>query len=139
MARFRKEVAVLNKVPTASMADIAFLLLIFFMVTTIVRVEEGLPVALPKAETGRELPRRNLVHIWVDREGKISIDDALIRVDQIEAVIRQKLEQNPELVVAFNTDKDVPYRLMDACMEQLKRAAATNVAFNHDPRGGGGE
>lgn len=137
MSKFQKDVAVENKVPTGSMADIAFLLLIFFMVTTIFRIEEGLEVTLPKATQGERLLREHLSHIWIDRTGRISIDDALIQVPQIEPIMFKKAQEDKQLIVAFNTDKDVPYVVMNDVMEQLKLALATNVAFNHDQRASG--
>ncbi len=138
MSKFETDVAVENKVPTGSMADIAFLLLIFFMATTIFRIEEGLDVTLPRATQGQKLPRQNLAHIWMDAVGRITIDDALVQIPQIEVIMLQKAEENDQLIVAFNTDRNVPYEQMHLVMEQLKAANATNVAFNHDKKGGGG-
>lgn len=134
MAKFKPEAEVENKVPTGSMADIAFLLLIFFMVTTIFRQEDGLEVTLPRATQGQKLERQNLSAIWIDRNRRISIDDALVSVGMIEAIMAKKAEENPRMVVAFKTDKDAPYYVMNDVMEQLKLALATNVAFNHDPK-----
>jgi len=138
MARFKPDVEVSSTVPTGSMADIAFLLLIFFMVTTIFRQEDGLEVKLPRAETGEKLDRQNISAIWIDRNRRISIDDALVSVPMIEAIMAKKADENPRLVVAFKTDKDAPYYIMHDVMEQLKLALATNVAFNHDPKISGG-
>jgi len=118
------------------MADIAFLLLIFFMATTIFRIEQGLEVKLPRASMGLKLPRQNLAHIWADRNGRVMIDDAYVEIEQIEPIMVRKVTENSRLIVAFNTDRDTPYRVMDDAMEQLKRAQALNVAFNHDKRGG---
>mgnify|MGYP003702466967 CR=1 FL=1 len=137
MSKFESDVGVQGTVPTSSMADIAFLLLIFFMATTIFRIEEGLDVTLPRAEEGAKLPRQHLSHIWIDRFGRISIDDALVQVRMIEAIMVKKVEGDNQLIVAFNTDREVPYQIMHDVMEQLKEAQATNVAFNHDSEGGG--
>ena len=136
MSRFEKDVEVKSKVPTGSMADIAFLLLIFFMATTIFRIEQGLEVKLPRASMGAKLPRQNLAHIWVDRFGRVMIDDAYVEIGQIEPIMVRKVTENNRLIVAFNTDRETPYRVMDDAMEQLKRAQALSVAFNHDKRGG---
>jgi len=137
MAKFSTEAKIENKVPTGSMADIAFLLLIFFMATTIFRIEEGLDVELPKASQGQKLPRQHLAHIWMDAHNRITIDDALVQIEQIEAIMLRKADEDRQLVVAFNTDYRVPYERMHLVMEQLKLTPATNVAFNHDNAGGG--
>ncbi len=132
MARFKKKVKIEPKIPTASMADIAFLLLIFFLATTIFKMEEGLMVHLPKAVTGEKLPRESVSHIWINASGKISIDDKIVMVNEIEPVMAQKWRDNPSMIVGFKTDRDVPYRIMHDAMEQLKRANALAVAFNTD-------
>ncbi|MBN1165374.1 MAG: biopolymer transporter ExbD [Candidatus Krumholzibacteriota bacterium] len=124
-----KKQGVQSTIPTGSMADIIFLLLIFFMVTTIFKMEEGLPIRLPRAESGSELDRERLINIWADRYNRISINDKLIHVDNIQAVITSRFEENPQLVVAFNVDHRTRYSLVSDIMDQLKEANAVNVTF----------
>jgi biopolymer transport protein ExbD len=129
MAKFKKKAGVGSKIPTSSMADIAFLLLVFFMVTTVLKLEEGLPIELPKAEAAQDIPRENVVHIWVDRAGRISINDMLVSVTAVEGLIAQRIRANPGIIVAFYTDEGAPYGVMSDIMEQLKRASAVRVSF----------
>ena len=65
------------------MAYIAFLLLIFFMVTTIFKMEDGLQITLPRAETAAKQKRDRVSRIWIDAVGNISIQDKLVEVSQI--------------------------------------------------------
>lgn len=134
MSRFVKKSKIEPKIPSASMADIAFLLLIFFLATTIFKMEEGLNVYLPKAITSERLPRESVAHIWINAAGKISIDDKIVMMREIEPVIAQKWRDNPTMIVGFKTDRNVPYRVMHDAMEQLKRANALSVAFNTDKK-----
>jgi biopolymer transport protein ExbD len=129
MAKFKKKVTTESRIPTASMADIAFLLLVFFMVTTVLKLEEGLPVALPKAEAAQDIPREHVVHVWVDRAGKISINDMLVPMNSVEGIVAQRIRANPGIIVAFYTDENAPYGVMSDIMEQLKRASAVRVSF----------
>ena len=129
MAKFGKKSRTDAKVPTASMADIAFLLLIFFMVSTVLKLEEGLPITLPKAQAAQDIPRENVIHIWVDRTGKISINDMLVTINSVEGIVAQRIRVNPGIIVAFYTDEGAPYGVMSAIMEQLKRASAVRVSF----------
>ena len=130
--KFHRKSNVGQTIPTSSMADIAFLLLVFFMVTTIFKLEDGLPVEMPKAEAAIQIPRERVSHIWIDRIGNISINDKLLHVEQVEAVIYKKLVDNPNLIVAFNTDKQTPFEVVDDVMEELKSANATRVSFTAD-------
>jgi biopolymer transport protein ExbD len=129
MAKFKKKMSTESRIPTSSMADIAFLLLVFFMVTTVLKLEEGLPIALPKAEAAQDIPRENVIHVWVDRTGKISINDMIVTIPSVEGIIAQRIRVNPGIIVAFNTDENAPYGVMSDIMEQLKRASAVRVSF----------
>ncbi|MDZ7860986.1 MAG: biopolymer transporter ExbD [Candidatus Krumholzibacteriota bacterium] len=127
--KISKKQGVQNTIPTGSMADIIFLLLIFFMVTTIFKMESGLPISLPRAESGGELQRERLISVWADRFNRISINDKLMRVDDIDKVVGAKLEENSNLIVAFKVDRIARYQLVSDIIEQLKHANAINVTF----------
>jgi biopolymer transport protein ExbD len=125
----RRKLGVGSRIPTASMGDIAMLLMIFFMSTVIFRMETGLPVALPRSEAGERVPRENSARIWIDAGGNVSIDDNLIALADIEPIIVDKLSRNPALIVSFNTDKRCPYEIVSEAMEYLKNANALRVTF----------
>lgn len=131
--KFEKQQSVGSKVPTSSMADIAFLLLIFFMTTTIFKMEDGLPVSLPRAETSQKQQREMISRIWINRSGVISINDKLVAVENIEAIVVNMLQEKPNLIVAFNADDRCPYSVVSDVMEELKRANAVRVSFTSDP------
>jgi biopolymer transport protein ExbD len=71
-------------IPTASMSDISFLLLLFFMVSTVFVKEKGLSVELPKAFEIEKIPRNHAVTIYVDKNENISIDDLLVPLENVE-------------------------------------------------------
>ena len=131
--RFERQQKIQNKVPTSSMADIAFLLLIFFMTTTIFKMEDGLPVTLPRAETAQKQQREMIMRIWINRDGVISINDKLVAVDNVESIIITMLQEKPNLIVAFNADDRCPYNVVSDVMEELKKANAVRVSFTSDP------
>lgn len=119
-------------IPTSSMGDIAFLLLIFFMVTTIFRQENGLPVELPRAEAGEEVNRELVSNVYINRQGQISIDDRLVQVKHIPDIMGKKISDNPQLIVAFKTDSYTDYGVVSDVMEALKEVNAVRVFFNND-------
>jgi biopolymer transport protein ExbD len=126
-------------IPTSSMGDIAFLLLIFFMVTTIFREESGLPVELPRAEAGEEVNREMVSNIYINRVGQISIDDRLVKIQHIADIIGTKISDNPQLIVAFKTDTYADYGTVSDVMEELKEVNAVRVFFNNDVEGNPGK
>ena len=129
MPSFKKETKVENTVPTSSMADIAFLLLIFFMVTTIFKMEDGLNVTLPRAETVARQNREMIMRVWINAGGQISIQDKIVKVEQITDIVRNALMENPVLIIAFNADHRTPNGIVSDVMEELKEANAVRVSF----------
>jgi len=132
MPRIQRTMGVSNKVPTSSMADIAFLLLIFFMVTTIFKLEEGLKITLPRAEAGVKVPRQQVSHIWVAGPGEMTIDDNKIPLVDIVPIMRAKGAENTQMIVGLNIDRSVPWEIASEVIEMLKEALALNASFTTD-------
>jgi biopolymer transport protein ExbD len=137
-SHFQRDSKIENNVPTSSMADIAFLLLIFFMVTTIFKMEDGLIVTLPRAETAVKQKREMVLRVWIDAAGNISIQDKLVALDLINDIMTNALTENPILIVAFNADHRTPSGIVHDVMEELKEANAVRVSFTSDPELSGG-
>ncbi|MCF6192304.1 MAG: biopolymer transporter ExbD [Candidatus Hydrothermae bacterium] len=108
-------------IPTASMSDIATLLIIFFVLTTVFRKEVGLKVILPQAaNTERILKSRDLANIYIDKEGRISVDDKLVDPDRIRTLFRAKYSENTALIVQIKADEQAPYGPVDKVIEALR-------------------
>ncbi len=130
--RFAKSLSCEGTIPTGSMGDIVFLLLVFFMATTIFKLEEGLTVTLPRAESGVRVPRERVSHIWADGNGNLTIDDVFLQMNQIETIMVQKVRENPQLLVGLNVDSTLPYSFVDDILKQCRKANAINVSFTND-------
>jgi len=135
MAKINKGVKVVGAIPTCSMADIAFLLLIFFIVSTVFVKERGLRVNLPRAESIDKIPRIHAVTVYVDRNGNISVDDFILDIPMVEGVMLRKLAEDFNTIVCFRTDIDTEYGIMADIMNQMRRANALRVSFEAKLRG----
>jgi len=129
-------------IPTSSMSDIAFLLLLFFMVSTVFVQEKKFWVERerwPMAESIERIPRNHTSTIYVMRDETILIDDVPTRIESAEDVfvsstlIRKKAD-DPDLVVCFRTDRDTKYGVMSDVMRQLQDANTLVVAFETQQR-----
>ncbi|UCG43271.1 MAG: biopolymer transporter ExbD [candidate division WOR-3 bacterium] len=127
-------------IPMASTSDIAFLLIIFFMVSTVFRKEQGLQITIPEAEaTERILKRRNVSNIWMDQEGKTTVSDNLVSPAVLTNVMAERVIENPDLVVMLQADREVGYGFVTDVLEALKEARALRITFATDfPTGLGG-
>ena len=128
--RLKRKKELRAKIPTASMSDIAFLLIIFFMTVTVFRKAKGLPVQLPFAKaTERILKQRDLAFIWIGKNGKVSVDDNIVPPERVVPIFRAKVAENPALVVSIKADRNVQYKYVYKVMEALREARALRVVF----------
>jgi biopolymer transport protein ExbD len=132
---FERKSKASSEIPSSSLADIAFLLLIFFMVTTVFRKEQARPINWPSAQATQQIDekRDNILHVWLERSGDVWINDRQIAMDQIASVVGPLwLESGQRLIISLRADADVPYRYVDLVQEQLKRSGAVYVVFATD-------
>jgi len=129
--KFNRKSKVQSVIPTASMADISFLLLVFFMVSTVFVRYRGLPVTLPQAEKIEKLEsRRNVVSIWINSEGVINIDDQTTPLDQVGRVVHGKMTANPRAVLSIRGDENSNFGLMSDLLQELRKVEALRVNFS---------
>ena len=120
---------------TASMPDIIFMLLVFFMVTTVLREYEGLPIALPSATKIEKLKsKRNTAHLWVNKVGLVSIDDKRVPMSAVRHVIYAKLAENPKLITSLKADKETTMRIITDLHQELRNANALKVNYSAKTR-----
>jgi len=125
MPLFKRKIPQEAEIPTASMADIAFLLIIFFMVTTIFSRDRGLKLILPERseESKVKIKKENLFSIFINPEGKIFLKDELKETpfEELREKVREEIMKNPEkLVIFIKTNINAPYnRMIDVFDEVL--------------------
>jgi biopolymer transport protein ExbD len=135
VAILNKKSKVSDEIPSASMADIAFLLLVFFLVTTTFPKDKGLAVVLPESEVEVEVSQRNVLHITVQPNGTVllrrgeSENISSITAREVEQIWRTEVAQNPNLIAAVKTHPDAAHRYMIAVLDALQLAGADRVSL----------
>jgi len=120
-----------SKISTSSMPDIIFMLLIFFMVTTVLREYSGLPISLPKAERIEKLEsKRHTAHIWVSKDGLISIEDKLFKSDAVRHVMYEKRASDPQLTVSLKADLAARMEVISSIHNELRKADALRLNYS---------
>jgi biopolymer transport protein ExbD len=135
MALMKKKNRPQSEIPTASMADIAFLLLVFFLVTTVFDEEKGLRIVLPEPGEEVEVPQKNVLHLLIQPNGLVQVkrgESPQIQTEQasvIGSIWRQEFAQNPNLIAAVKTAPNAPYRFMIDVLDQLQDAKADKISL----------
>ncbi len=135
MPMLNRKQRVSDEIPTASMADIAFLLLVFFLTTTVFNEEKGLPIVLPEEKEEQEVSPKNLLFLIIQRDGSVIVrrgeseQEQVVAYRQIEGILRQELAANENLIAAIKTDPEAPYRHMINVLDEVKAAGAERISL----------
>ena len=133
MPEFKKKASVGDTIPTSSMADIAFLLLIFFMVSTVFVRYRVTGILLPRAEKIEELKKRRMIsYLWLSADRKIYIDDKIAQLDQVADIFYERRVKEPRMIVSLKCDQRAPYGLVSNVLEELRKADALRLNFAAD-------
>jgi len=118
------------EIPTASLSDIVFLLLIFFLVTTSIDTEKGLDLQLPPpGDVEIEIPKKNLTNILVNAEGQVLLDNEIVEIADISRIVKDKILSNPLMIISLKTDKQTEYKDYIKVLDQLKKAEAKKISL----------
>ena len=120
-------------IPTSSMADIAFLLLVFFLVTTVFPKDKGLSLILPQGES--PVAESNVLHLLVQESGVIGVrwgasqQTHFVRAEDVASIWRRGVADNPNLIAAVRTDPAAAYGRTVDVLDQLQGAGAARVSL----------
>ena len=117
------------EIPTGSLADMAFLMLVFFLVTTTIDVDKGIGLVLPPKGDTTEVSKKNIITLLVNAEGKVMIDDNIVETAMIKNIIKGKIAKNPKLIVSVKTDENTQYKYYVQVLDQLKQAKARKISI----------
>ena len=119
-----------GEIPTGSMADIAFLLLVFFLVTTTIDTDKGLGIVLPPAgDVEIEIQKKNILNCLINSQGKVLLDEEPTNIDQIHRIVGQKLRANDKLIVSVKAHPKTAYNDYVKVIDQLKMADARRISI----------
>ena len=101
------------------------------MVTTVLREYSGLDVELPKAKRIQKLKsKRHTAHIWVSKQGQISIEDKLVRSNNVRNIMYTKRAADPQLTVSIKADKAARMGLISDIHTELRKADALMLNYS---------
>jgi len=139
---FKKTVKPKQSIPTASLPDIIFMLLIFFMVSTVLReVDLQVRVQLPDAEAIQKIEQKRLVsyvYIGPQRlegnqlgESRVQIDDALVpELTEIRQIMFRRLQDEPRTVISLRVDEESETGILYDVQQELRQAGTLRINYS---------
>lgn len=119
------------QIPTASMPDIVFMLLLFFMVASVLREYEGLNVILPDAKKIEKLDTKiHVTFLWVSKDGMVAVDGKIMDVTSLRRVMYEKRITDPQITVSIKSDRLVNMGLINDIHKELREADALKINYS---------
>jgi biopolymer transport protein ExbD len=135
MRRFsqRNALVTLSDINITPLLDLAFVLLIIFIITTPL-LEQSLDLRLPEGgQAVQRVPRENIRVVDVDKQGRYFVDRTVFSLDQLEALLVREVQGNPELVVRIRADQESLARHFYPLIDRLLRNHITRISLATEP------
>jgi biopolymer transport protein ExbD len=136
MRRFsqRNSLVTLSDINITPLLDLAFVLLIIFIITTPL-LEQGLNLKLPQGgrTDQQKLDPRDIRTIDVSNQGNFKFRNQFYTPEQIASALRQEQTRNPNLIVYIRADQNGPYKFVAAMLNRLEQVGVVNVSLRTEP------
>lgn len=128
----KKRASSKQEIPTSSMPDIVFMLLLFFMVATTLReVDVFVQFQLPQAEAIEKIENKRLIsYIWIGNDGRIQLNDNLVQLEDIRGIMYDKRVELPNVIVSLRIDKGSDMGVVTDIQQELRKADARRINYS---------
>lgn len=128
----KKRASVKQEIPTSSMPDIVFMLLLFFMVSTTLReVDVLVQFKLPEAEAIEKIENKRLIsYIWVGNDMRIQLNDNIVKMEEIKPIMYKKRQELPNVIVSLRVDKNSDMGIVTDIQQELRKADCRRINYS---------
>lgn len=128
----KKRASTKQNIPTASLPDIVFMLLLFFMVTTTLReVDVLVQFRLPEAKAIEKIENKRLVsYVWVGQDGRIQVNDSITRLEEIQKIMYAKRVALPNVIISLRVDKNSDMGIVTDIQQELRKASCLRINYS---------
>lgn len=128
----KKRASTKQEIPTSSLPDIVFMLIMFFMVATQLReVDVLVQFSLPEASNIEKIENKRLVsYVWVGKSERIQINDSLVKITEIQDIMYKRRVELPNVIVSFRVDKNADMGIVTDIQQSLRKADARRINYS---------
>ena len=125
----RERKARVGAIPEGGMADIAFLLLVFFLVTTTIDMDKGLGIILPAEGQELEINKKNILNCLISSSGSVLLGGEPVEIKNIHRKVKEEMSKNDKLIVSVKAHEKTQYDVYVEILDQLKMANAKRISI----------
>jgi biopolymer transport protein ExbD len=136
MRRFsqRSSLVTLSEINITPLLDLAFVLLIIFVITTPL-LEQSINLKLPKGmgQPDQKIAQRNIRTVEISVNGNYRLNKQPMGLDQLISRLAGEFRSNPDLIVYIRADQDGPYKNVAAVIDGCQRGGITRYSLRTEP------
>jgi len=123
-----------DEVNSSSMADIAFLLLVFFLVTTTISMDKGINIILPAEGSNKDVNTEDIINVVLAADGSIVFDEKLKKIYEIKSLVENEIRKNKNMIFSIKTSPRADYQDYVSLLDEFKKARAKKISIANDHR-----
>ena len=123
-----------DEVNSSSMADIAFLLLVFFLVTTTISMDKGINIILPAEGSNKDVNTEDIINVVLAADGSIVFDEKLKKIHEIKSLVENEIQKNKNMIFSIKTSPRADYQDYVSLLDEFKKARAKKISIANDHR-----
>ena len=123
-----------DEVNSSSMADIAFLLLVFFLVTTTISMDKGINIILPAEGSNKDVNTEDIINVVLAADGSIVFDEKLKKIHEIKSLVENEIKKNKNMIFSIKTSPRADYQDYVSLLDEFKKARAKKISIANDHR-----
>ena len=124
-----------DEVNSSSMADIAFLLLVFFLVTTTISMDKGINIILPAEGSNKDVNENLIINVVLAADGSVVFDDDPgYRMNDIKSLVEAAIRREKDMIFSIKTSPRANYQDYIFLLDEFKKARATKISIANDHR-----
>ena len=126
--KFKRTVAVDEEgIPITNLVDVLFLLIVFFMLSTVMSYDRGLKAKLPETKTAGTISNKG-ISILVDRGGRVFLDGIETPLPRLAAAVKERMKLHGENVI-LKSDQDTRYQAIADVMDRLLDVGVADISL----------
>jgi biopolymer transport protein ExbD len=111
------------------MSDVAFLLLIFIMLVSLINYRKEVKIAYPEGESAKKVSAEKNLEIWVDRRGSVYLDGTPCGLGEVEIAVEERYRNAPDTRIHLIADRDTPFVHINRVLKILQILQYRVVSF----------
>ncbi len=115
---------------SGTLSDLAFLLIIFFIVIAVFNVHQGILLGIPRPDSKRVVEKQDLLWVELTKNGTIWIEGRSISLQELAVRVRDLRSFRPNMTFALQVDPDTPYQRVVDMIDLVRKLEISNFSFS---------